>query len=106
MASPFTLNRGLYLLSDRNFQISIGQFVGLDNSPRSLHSSFFILSAAAAHHQAITFSSGFQIMGITVNMVKNPKVTVYYADIKLAASFISSCCSEFIFIGVRHVNQG
>jgi hypothetical protein len=39
-------------------------------------------------------------------MVKNPKVTVYYADIKLAVSFISSCGSEFIFIGVRHVNQG
>ena len=28
-----------------------------------------------------------QIIGITVNIVKNTKVTVYYADIKLAVSF-------------------
>lgn len=63
-----------------------------------------------ANAVGIANQCAIQITGITVDMVNSSKVTVYYADIKLAASLFAflfcACCGKFIYMGVRDVNQG
>lgn len=88
--------------------MSVVFFQALDHFLRPGFSIFIKLTKFVCLSNAVGIVNQYtlQITGITIDMGNSSKVTVYYADIKLAVSFICSCCGEFIIMGVRDVNQG